>query len=642
MISKLKLINLTVHEDNLEKLLDSFVDFKGFHPADPNKIIATVHGARSYEGANPCEPLLEEIKQIESEIGVKLDAKKVTCFTTSIDEIRQYVENSYQQISEKYNEIKTIEEEIRKYEQALFQVKKVEDMNISFEDFFNAKFISLRFGKIPSDVIEKLRFYKQKRFIFVPFLEDKGQVWCLYLTTQEYEREIDNLFTSMFFERVYIPEFVTGTPESARSSLNKKIDDAKNRIAVLKSNLVAFATENKSEFDKVKGELIFLSDLYKARQYVVGLGEHVTLTGFIERSRVNELKNHFKGIPTLEIEIQDPEFDQRFTPPTKLKNNWFTRPFKFFVDMYGTPSYHDIDPTMLVAITYSLLFGIMFGDLGQGLVVALLGFILSRFSKNPLPPILTRIGLCSAVFGVVYGETFGSSAFLEPFYGWLSSLFGHSIEPIHVMSNSVTMNLLIAAVGIGAVLILTVITINIIAKFRAKKYVDALMSSNGISGLLLYGFVLTGVVLQMGMGMSNVFNVWTIIFFIVLPIISIFFKEPVDRKLHLQPMFPDGVGGFILEGFFELFEVILSYMTNTLSFLRVGGFVLSHAGMMLVVATLMSMSSGAGSIIVSILGNIFVIGLEGLIVGIQVLRLEFYEMFSRFFEGDGILFDPIF
>jgi V/A-type H+-transporting ATPase subunit I len=107
-------------------------------------------------------------------------------------------------------------------------------------------------------------------------------------------------------------------------------------------------------------------------------------------------------------------------------------------------------------------------------------------------------------------------------------------------------------------------------------------------------------------------------------------------------MFPDGVGGFILEGFFELFEVILSYMTNTLSFLRVGGFVLSHAGMMLVVATLMSMSSGAGSIIVSILGNIFVIGLEGLIVGIQVLRLEFYEMFSRFFEGDGILFDPIF
>ena len=112
--------------------------------------------------------------------------------------------------------------------------------------------------------------------------------------------------------------------------------------------------------------------------------------------------------------------------------------------------------------------------------------------------------------------------------------------------------------------------------------------------------------------------------------------------MHHHKMFPDGVGGFIIEGFFELFEVVLSYVTNTLSFLRVGGFVLSHAGMMLVVATLMNMTSGAGSILVMILGNLFVMGLEGLIVGIQVLRLEFYEMFSRFFEGDGNIFNPLF
>ena len=102
------------------------------------------------------------------------------------------------------------------------------------------------------------------------------------------------------------------------------------------------------------------------------------------------------------------------------------------------------------------------------------------------------------------------------------------------------------------------------------------------------------------------------------------------------------MGGFIIEGIFELFEVLLSYLTNTLSFLRVGGFVLSHAGMMLVVKTLMEMSSGAGSVVVAIIGNLFVMSLEGLIVGIQVLRLEFYEMFSRYFDGDGTVFNPIF
>jgi len=106
-------------------------------------------------------------------------------------------------------------------------------------------------------------------------------------------------------------------------------------------------------------------------------------------------------------------------------------------------------------------------------------------------------------------------------------------------------------------------------------------------------------------------------------------------------MFPNGFGGFFVEGFFELFEIILSYVTNTMSFLRVGGFVLSHAGMMLVVTSLMAMVGGAGSIIVFIGGNLFVMALEGMIVGIQVLRLEFYEMFSRYYEGNGIAFDAL-
>jgi V/A-type H+-transporting ATPase subunit I len=100
-------------------------------------------------------------------------------------------------------------------------------------------------------------------------------------------------------------------------------------------------------------------------------------------------------------------------------------------------------------------------------------------------------------------------------------------------------------------------------------------------------------------------------------------------------MFPEGFGAFFTEGFFELFDVVLTFITNTMSFLRVGGFVLSHAGMMLVVYTLAGMVGGIGYWIVLVLGNAFVMCLEGLIVGIQVLRLEFYEMFSRYYEGNG-------
>ncbi|MPN60483.1 hypothetical protein SDC9_208211 [bioreactor metagenome] len=90
-----------------------------------------------------------------------------------------------------------------------------------------------------------------------------------------------------------------------------------------------------------------------------------------------------------------------------------------------------------------------------------------------------------------------------------------------------------------------------------------------------------------------------------------------------------------------MFETLLSYATQTISFLRIGAFALNHAGMMLTVFLIASMTSGSPAVIIRILGNVLVIGLEGLIVGIQVLRLEFYELFSRFFEGNGRAFNPI-
>ena len=96
-----------------------------------------------------------------------------------------------------------------------------------------------------------------------------------------------------------------------------------------------------------------------------------------------------------------------------------------------------------------------------------------------------------------------------------------------------------------------------------------------------------------------------------------------------------------MQSVIELFEVVLSYVTNTVSFSRVGAYVLGHAGMMMVVFTLANMFSGAGYVITVVIGNAVVILLEALLAGIQVLRLEFYEMFSRFFEGQGRVFTPV-
>ena len=101
---------------------------------------------------------------------------------------------------------------------------------------------------------------------------------------------------------------------------------------------------------------------------------------------------------------------------------------------------------------------------------------------------------------------------------------------------------------------------------------------------------------------------------------------------------PESVPDFLLQNFFELIEYVLSYLSNTLSFLRVGAYVLVHAGMMMVV---FSLAGASENLFVIILGNALVIVLEGLLTGIQVLRLEYYEMFCRFYEGDGKPFTPV-
>ena len=177
--------------------------------------------------------------------------------------------------------------------------------------------------------------------------------------------------------------------------------------------------------------------------------------------------------------------------------------------------------------------------------------------------------------------------------------------------------------------------LNIINAVRAKDYGRLFFNQSGIAGLVCYGFVvLCALLFLTGHGLPA-----TVLICIAvgIPLIAILLKEPlshlVERKSNI---FPEGSKVmFFVEALVEGFDVVLSYATNTISFVRVGAFALSHAGMMGVVMTLAGLEKGSPNWLVIVLGNLLVAGLEGLIVGIQVLRLEYYEMFSRFYSGSG-------
>ena len=310
-----------------------------------------------------------------------------------------------------------------------------------------------------------------------------------------------------------------------------------------------------------------------------------------------------------------------------------------FVEMYGLPSYQDVDPTPYVAFTYCLLFGIMFGDLGQGALLVLLGAALWKWKKMNIGRVINRVGIFSCIFGTVYGSVFGFEHLLDPMY----RAIGFAEKPIEVMSSSITNLILVSAVALGVVLILISMTFNVILAFRKHNLERALFSSNGLCGLLFYGAALGGAVSAILLG-RNLFSPLYVIFLIILPLLAILFEIPLGKLVSGTPFReakPEHTGSYIMEHFFELIEVVLSFFSNTMSFLRVGGFVLSHAGMMSVVLVLSDMVGAGASPVVVVLGNLFVMAMEGLIVGIQVLRLEFYEMFSRYYDGDGKPFVPI-
>ena len=257
------------------------------------------------------------------------------------------------------------------------------------------------------------------------------------------------------------------------------------------------------------------------------------------------------------------------------------------------------------------------------------GFILYKVKKMNLAAIISCAGFFATIFGFMFGSIFGFEDIIDAV--WLRPANAMVNLPFIGKLNTV----FVVAIGFGMGLILVTMVMNIINSIKEGNRGRMIFDANGFAGLVFYGSAVLCIVLFMT-GHKLPGGIVLLVMFII-PIILIALKEPIINKLNKRKeLIEGGVGMFITQTFFELFELLLSYFSNSLSFVRVGAFAVSHAAMMEVVLMLAGAENGEmGNIVVVVLGNLFVCGLEGLIVGIQVLRLEYYEMFSRFYKGNG-------
>lgn len=640
-IEKMMLVNIDGAMSELDKTLLRCCESGCFHmePAVAKNADSHRNGLKMLSEKNPYTPLVRDMEELCKRMGVETDDTinpSEPGFET-LEDFERYLDNLKSEIGTLVEERQECYKEISQKGAAVKQLKHMMGMNADFEQVFNCEHAHIRLGKLPVDSYDKLRYYEET-FFFVPFDKDKQFYWGMYFCTQKEKVIVDEIFNSLYFERVVIPEFVHGTPQDELEDLSDRINKLSLRVEDINYELSRIAEDRGDEIRKIYSLLRFRNNTFDLRKNVATINNKFYIKGFIPKSHSDGFKKMFSDVRSVSVAVIPPDVEHDLTPPTKLKNGWFSRPYAALVEMYGVPVYDGMNPTLFVAITYTLLFGIMFGDLGQGFVILLAGLFMTYKLKNKFGGLLTRCGFSSMVFGFIFGSFFGFEHALDPVY----EAIGMGEKPIEIFDK--TTFILISAVAIGVGIILISMILNIITGFKQKNYEKAIFGCNGIAGLIFYSSVIAAV-----LGMLTDRSITTagyVILLIVIPLVCIFCRVPFSiavkyKRWQLSEEGEGGIGNFIVENFFEMFEFVLSYVSNTLSFLRVGGFVLCHAGMMLVVMTIMEMFTGMAQPVVAVVGNLFVMAMEGMIVAIQIIRLEFYEVFSRFYEGDGKPFEPV-
>ncbi|HOQ62215.1 MAG TPA: V-type ATPase 116kDa subunit family protein, partial [Vicinamibacterales bacterium] len=312
---------------------------------------------------------------------------------------------------------------------------------------------------------------------------------------------------------------------------------------------------------------------------------------------------------------------------------------ELLVTTYGLPRYRDVDPTLIVGLSFLLMYGLMFGDVGHGALLALAGAGLWRFMKDralrDLGVIVLWAGAASVLCGFLYGSLFGIDVEALSVLAHVGSL--HWEGPL-----SQPMYLLTAPILIGVFMVAAGMTANLANRVRNGDASGGLLDRFGGMGLVFYAaaLLITAAAWRFGGGRW----VWiAAAVFLAGPLLVLFLKEIVHRVLH--PSKDEGLAMAAVNGAFEVMETLMSFLTNTVSFSRVGAFALAHGGLSLAVYTLAEIVRGApggvlwGAAAVA-LGNLLILALEGLIVFVQCMRLEYYEFFSKFFEGGGKRYSP--
>lgn len=613
-IEQMKLLTITGYNKNLDKFLGNVLVDSDLQIEDAKKVYNKGWKLDYYEYDYKIKDALRKCETLLNKLEIPYSKKsQMSILRNRVADINEQIEN----LNTSYEEsIKTIEKNRKENQESIKlieEISKLQNIDIDFKKLYDLTYIKFRYGSIPAKNLEDIKKELENlNVIMFEVAREQDLVWIMYFTTTQFVGSIDGIFNIQKFERRLLPNELIQTPKKYILDLKEKIRqreffeiEAEEKINRIKKNAVTTLL-------KYYRELQTYEKINIVKKYIVhDQNDTFYIVAWVPQSSINQIQKQLSEVKDIDFVIKPGK-----NPPTKLKNSKIVRPFENLVRMYGMPKMNELDPTWFVAISTFIMFGFMFGDVGHGLSFLILGILLFIKKKKVYGAILFAGGFSSMIFGVLYGSVFGKEDIIKPIL----------ISPMNDINT-----MLVYGVIVGTVFIMMAMILNIANGIKNRDIKRIFLDENGIAGIALYSFILACVAYYIFTG-SIPISTSTIVIIAVILVLIIMFN---DKIMQLIKGKKDNTSTPFVEKVFEIIEMILSFLSNTISFLRLAAFAINHAGLCMAVYLLANMSSGAGNIVISIIGNIVVLVLEGLIVGIQTLRLEYYELFSRFYDGSG-------
>ena len=627
---RMYMMNLIGQIEDMENILSDIVDSKTTEIIDTSELIENSQFMFPISSENVSMAIDSNyIKKYHGDLNVNEERKKLENFSNHLNidlKKNKFSKNfsspisqlDFEKLNSEMENIDNIREKLQEKNRDMDIFNMFGNINVSMSKLLDLKNFNFKFGILSKE--DRLKIKKNYENIFAAIFHmgtlKEGEVYFI-IYPGDMEVDISRVLRSLNFHEIKIPEGFEKKPSEITERLTQEIKELEEKLEKSKEFINEYKKDNEEGIAQILKDKYNKLNLEDTKTSLAVSSRYFYLAGWISKEDSTRLYNTLTDKYKVDITFHEVE-DYDIKPPTKLKNNSVFKPFELLVKMYGVPNYEEIDPTPFFAITYMLLFGSMFGDVGQGLFFAIAGILVGKFINKDFGGLVTRLGMSSTIFGFLYGSVFGLETVIKP-------ILFNPYENINTI--------LIMAIALGIILLIMSYSLGVTNYIRTKNFEELYFGEKGIAGFLLYISIL-------GIASTKLFDLNSIIFDIfliiaILCILSMIFKKVLYQKFVLKQKtaLPNG---YFIESSFSIVETIISIFSGTISFIRVGAFAINHVGLFLAFSTIGNMiGTKTGSIVMIIIGNIVILGLEGLIVFIQSLRLEYYEMFSKYYIGDG-------